>query len=301
LPSLTARAFQSLMHTAFAGRMAKEEGDLRKALRLSRRPGSGEPPASLFKRFAVEVRQAGEHRVFTVRPKDNGPVRGQILYLPGGGYVNPPSFLHWRFIAKLVKTLGATCTVPLYPLAPEHECDVGIGFAGEVYRRLVEEHGARTILVMGDSAGGGLALAMLQQTRIAPAGLILDAPWLDTSVCDPSQVEIERGEFLLNRFTLRTWGGWWGGSRDLRDPLISPLFGDLSQLPPTLMFCGSADILVADARRLAAAAPDRVRYIEEEGLMHVYPLLPFLPEARRAWLEIGKFADDRLGQRPPGV
>ena len=295
MPSLTARAFQSVMSAAFSGRRAQDEPTLRKALESGRRPGLGDPPASLFKRFAVTVHEMTGQPIYTVRPRD-GPVRGQLLYLHGGGYVNPPSFLHWRFVARLVKTLGVACTVPRYPLAPEQTCDVGIPFAGEVYRQIASEHGTQNLLVMGDSAGGGLALAMLQQAGTAPAGLILNAPWLDASVSDASQVEIEHGDWLLNSFTLRTWGQWWAGSRDLRDPLVSPLFGDLKALPPTLLFAGSADILVADARRLAAAAPHKVDYIEEEGLMHVYPLLPLFPETRRAWAKIERFACGKLRQ-----
>jgi acetyl esterase/lipase len=294
MPSLSARVFQSLMRAAFRRAMPHDEAALRKALQQARRRTAGDPPASLYRQCAVEVRQAGEHRIFTVRPRDNGPVRGQVFYLPGGGYVNPPAFLHWWFITRLVKSLGLACTVPLYPLAPEHTCNEGVAFAVDAYHRLVSDDGAQRLLVMGDSAGGGLALAVVQQANIAPAGLMLDAPWLDASVSDPSQIEVERGEFLLNRFTLRTWGAWLAGSRDLADPMVSPLFGDLTTLPPTLLFCGSADILVADARRLAAAAPGKVRYIEEKGLMHVYPMIPFLPETRRAWLEIERFVDDVL-------
>jgi monoterpene epsilon-lactone hydrolase len=300
MASLTARTLQSLMRAAFSGQLAHDEARLLAAVATSRRRGAGDPPASLQNRFSVAVRQADDHRIFTVRPSGGGPVRGQVLYLPGGGYVNPPSILHWWFIARLVRTLGVACTVPLYPLAPEHQCETGIAFAVDAYNQLVREHGAETVVVIGDSAGGGLALATLQQAESAPAGLILDAPWLDASVSDPAQIEIERGEWLLNRFTLRTWGRWWAGSRDLQDPMVSPLFGDLSRLPPTLVFCGSADILVADARRVAAAAPDRVRYVEEQGLMHVYPLLYLLPEAKRAWLEIERFVDGVLGRGQAG-
>ena len=289
MPSLTARTVQSLMRAAFSRALPHDEATLRKALQQGRRRTTGDPPASLSKQCAVEVRSDGEHRVFSVRPLGDAPVRSQMLYLPGGGYVNPPAFLHWWFIARLVKTLDLACTVPLYPLAPEHQCDEGIAFALEAYRRLVSEHGAQNLLVMGDSAGGGLALAMLQHAETMPAGLILNAPWLDAGVSDPAQVEIERNEWLLNSFTLRTWGRWWAGPKDLRDPMVSPLFGDLSRLPPTLLLCGSADILVADARRLAALAPGKVRYVEEAGLMHVYPLMPFFPETKRAWLEIGTF------------
>ena len=282
------------MGALFARALPHDEAPLRRALQQGRRRTNGDPPASLYKQYAVEVRVVDGHRIFTVQPQGGAPVRGQLLYLPGGGYVNPPAFLHWWFIARLVKTLGVACTVVLYPLAPEHQCDEGIGFALDEYRRLVAEHGAHDVLVMGDSAGGGLALAMLQQAEAIPAGLMLNAPWLDASASDPVQVEIERKEWLLNRFTLRTWGRWWAGSRELQDPIVSPLFGDLSRLPPTLLLCGSADILVADARRLAAAAPGKVRYVEETGLMHVYPLMPFFPEAKRAWAEIERFVDGVL-------
>jgi monoterpene epsilon-lactone hydrolase len=295
LASLIAGALQSTLSVLFRRRLAARD---EAALRKGRSQATGDPPRRLSRRVAVDVAPSGDYRIYSVRPRDDGPVHGRVLYLPGGGYVNPPASLHWWFIGRLVRTLRVECTVPLYPRAPEHLCDEGIAFALAAYERLVAEQGAETLVVMGDSAGGGLALAMLQQAKTAPAGLILNAPWLDASVCDPSQVEIERQEWLLNRFCLRTWGQWWAGPRDLQDPMVSPLFGDLTRLPPTLMFAGSADILVADARRLAAAAPGQVRYIEEEGLMHVYPLLSFIPETRRAWREIERFAEGVLPDRP---
>ena len=295
MPSLTASVVQGLAGAFFRGRLVRgDEVTLREALTRGRRPGAGDPPASFFRKCAVEIRQVGGHAIYDVRPAHAAAVRGHMLYLHGGGYVNPPAGLHWEFIARLANTLNLACSVPRYPLAPEHLCDEGVAFAVAEYGRLEAQHGAQRIVVMGDSAGGGLALATVQQVVAKPAGLLLNAPWLDAAVSDPSQVEIERHEWLLNRFVLRCWGQWWAGPRELTDTMVSPLFGDLSNLPPTLLFAGSADILVADARRLAAAAPDRVRYIEEAGLMHVYPLLSFLPEARRAWQEIEAFVDRLL-------
>jgi epsilon-lactone hydrolase len=286
LASLTARVFQSLLGMVLSPLMPRDEAALVKA----RRNGGG-PPPSMRKRFSVESREMHGHLIVTVRSKQR-PVRGYAVYFHGGGYVNGPAFLHWRFIAYLVKTFDLECTVPLYPLAPEHQCDEGVAFACEAYRAVLSQHGPERLIVLGDSAGGGLALATIQSTEVIPAGLILNAPWLDAGVSDPTQPEIERGDWLLNRFVLRTWGKWWAGSRNLQDPMVSPLFGDLARLPRTLMFAGSADILVADARRLAKAAPSgKVKYVEETGLMHVYPLLGFLPETRRAWREIAAFLD----------
>jgi epsilon-lactone hydrolase len=286
MPSLTATVFQTVLGALSSRHNATNEAQLLAAAR----PADDAEPSRMGKEVIVEAREVEGRRVFTVRPRDR-PVRRHILYLHGGGYVNGPAFLHWWFIERLVKTFDARCIVPRYPLAPASQCDASIAFVAAIYRDLVAEVGAENLVVMGDSAGGGLALALLQNAGVRPAGLLLNAPWLDAGVSDPSQPEIERNDWLLNRFVLRTWGKWWAGSRGLDDPMVSPLFGDLSVLPRTLVFGGSRDILVADGRRLAKAAPDKVEYVEEPGLMHVYPLLPFFPETRRAWRKIRAFMD----------
>ncbi len=287
MPSLTAAVFQSVLG-AIASRQnpANEE-----QLLAAARPDDDAEPSRMGKGVTVEASVIEGRRVFTVRPRHR-PVRRHILYLHGGGYVNGPAFLHWWFIERLAKTFDARCVVPRYPLAPASQCDASIAFVASLYRDLIVEMGAENIVVMGDSAGGGLALSLLQNTGIRPAGLLLNAPWLDAGVSDPSQPDIERRDWLLSRFILRTWGQAWAGARALDDPVVSPLFGDLSILPRTLVFGGSKDILVADGRRLAKAAPDKVEYVEEPGLMHVYPLLPFFPETRRAWERIRAFMDD---------
>jgi acetyl esterase/lipase len=286
MPSLTATVIQSVLGAALSRRRPPDE----QRLLAEARPADDAQPPRLGNQVAVEMQRTGGRNVFIVRPSAR-PVRKHILYLHGGGYVNGPAGLHWQFIARLAKTFDARCTVPRYPLAPAARCDESIAFVAALYRDLVAEVGAENLVVMGDSAGGGLALSLLQHTGVTPGGLILNAPWLDAGVSDPSQPEIERHDWLLNRFTLRTWGQWWAGGRDLSDPVVSPLFGDLSVLPRTLVLCGSGDILVADARRLKAGAPDKVEYIEERGLMHVYPLLSLFPETRRAWGAIGRFVD----------
>lgn len=289
MASIRARAIQFLIGLMLPRQLPETEDALRK--QITRTPG--DPPKDILRRMKIDVASHGAHRVVTVAQRA-GPVRGRLLYVHGGGYVHRLAPLHWRFIARLATELGVECTVPLYPLAPEHSCDEGIAFVAEVYRDLLAAHGAEHLLVMGDSAGGGLAVAMLQQVEVQPAGLLLNAPWLDGGVSDASQVALERTDRMLNRFVLSTWAKWWGGGRSLADPRVSPLFGDLTHLPRTLIFCGSADILVADARRFAEATGVRTTYVEEEGMMHVYPLLPLFPETARAWREIHAFVDETL-------
>lgn len=127
-----------------------------------------------------------------------------------------------------------------------------------------------------------------------PSALVLLSPWLDLTVSDPVQAAIEPHDVMLMRPGARAAGRWYAGDWPLDDWRVSPLHGELAGLPPVLMFCGTHDILVVDARRLAA----RVRregadlaYVEEPGLMHVYALMP-LPEARAARERIASFVHE---------
>jgi acetyl esterase/lipase len=158
---------------------------------------------------------------------------------------------------------------------------------------------------MGDSAGGGLALSLTMQAIRAglakPAALVLLSPWLDVTMTDPAQEEIEKVDPLLVRAGPRAAGRWYAGAMSTTDPRVSPLYGDIAGLPPILMFCGTHDILVADARRLAARAAAEhadVEYHEEPGLMHVYPML-FFPESRKAQDRIAHFVRDAVAKSQP--
>ena len=114
----------------------------------------------------------------------------------------------------------------------------------------------------------------------SPPALVLLSPWLDVTMTDPAQIELEKVDPLLVRAGPKAAGRWYAGAMSTTDPRVSPLYGEIAGLPPILMFCGTHDILLTDARRLAARAAAEggdVEYHEEPGLMHVYPLL-FFPE-----------------------
>ena len=91
LASLTARVFQSLLGVVASANLARDEATLRKAVEKGRRADTGQPPPNFYKACQVEVREVGGSRIFTARPKGGGPVRGHVLYLHGGGYVNGPA------------------------------------------------------------------------------------------------------------------------------------------------------------------------------------------------------------------
>jgi acetyl esterase/lipase len=258
------------------------------------------------RRFDIALERRHGHEVYTIAPR-LGPAVGNVIYFHGGAYVEDIIRWHWRFIARMVNRLGMTFTVPLYPLAPEHDCAAASAFVLAVYRDLLAGHHASQLVIMGDSAGGGLTMSLAMQAISAgvpgPAGLVLVSPWLDVTTSDPVQQEIERSDPLLMRPGLKAAGRWYAGAMATDDPRVSPLYGRIAGLPRILVLCGTHDILLADARRLAeraAAEGVDVEYHEEPRLMHVYPLMPF-PEARRAEDRIARFVREAIASAQAGT
>ncbi|WP_170219487.1 alpha/beta hydrolase fold domain-containing protein [Nocardioides litoris] len=244
--------------------------------------------------------------VHTLRPRGARP-RTTVLYLHGGGYVAPADPVHVRYALRLARHLDAEVVLPDYPLAPEHTwrdshdalVDLLTGLAATQDR----------VVVAGDSAGGGLALAVAQTVRDRggrqPSHLVLHAPWADltTTSADREARAHDAVDPWLFLSKLEAYAAWWAGDpADLRRPEVSPAHADLTGLPPTIVFCGTRDLLVRDARLLAdraAALPGGgedgwdLTYLEAPDLIHVFGILPGLPEARRAWRHTTAFLDGR--------
>jgi epsilon-lactone hydrolase len=273
------------------------------------RIGPVPPPRAMRRRVDVSSRIFRGREVYTVEPKPRGRRNnragqsGQVLYLHGGAFVEGIFWWHWYFIARMVERLGMTFTVPLYPLAPEHDAATIGAFTLDLYRELLSDRPER-LVVMGDSAGGGLTVALIQQAVAsglkAPAAQVLLSPWLDLTMTDPAQEALMGVDPLLSRAGPEAAGRWYAGAWPTTDPRVSPMFGDIAALPRTLLICGTYDILVTDARRfraLAGAVGVPVEYHEEEGLIHAYPLL-FFPESRKARDRIMHFVTGAVCEAP---
>ncbi|MEU9836099.1 alpha/beta hydrolase fold domain-containing protein [Streptosporangium sp. NPDC048047] len=148
------------------------------------------------------------------------------------------------------------------------------------------------LTVMGDSAGGNLALSLVMQARQAglpqPARLVLVSPCVDVSCDDPAMAKLERDDPILAPEGVREAGRLYAGGLDPRDPVVSPLYGSLRGLAPIAVFTGTLDILNVDAHRLKDRARQEgvsLEWFEYPGMMHVWPLYS-LPEFRRAVDEI---------------
>ncbi|KQO72584.1 hypothetical protein ASF22_12685 [Methylobacterium sp. Leaf87] len=293
MPSLAAHALALLIRLT-GGRRKFARADVTPREFLGPDPKPALPPRALRRRLDVGQTLQDGHAVYTVMPRGRAP-SCTVIYFHGGAYAAPITRIHWWFVARLAERLGVRVVVPLYPLAPAHTCAETIPFALALYRNLVAGDSMGRVIVMGDSAGGGLALALAQQAVAAglpaPGGLVLISPWLDVTLSDPEQAAIEPRDVMLMRPGARAAGLWYAGALPVTDPRVSPLFGSFAGVPPILMFCGGHDILVTDARRLAARTGCEVIYHEEPGLMHVYPILSVLPEARAAQDWIAGFVE----------
>ncbi len=245
-------------------------------------------PSARFKRkYHVEETQFQGQSVYTVS-KHNRDINSDqqintILYLHGGGYVGAISPFHWYLIGRLIDTLNVTAIVPFYPRAPQHDVDANFAFMMPFYDDLLSRYDPKRMMVMGDSAGAGLTLALTQQAiaseKIPPAKIILLSPWLEASGNDPRQIAIEKDDCLLGVVGLQACGRAYAGDNSIIDARVSPGLGSLSQLPPIAMFAGTYDILLTDARNFktrvdASEIPVQLSYHEYEKMHHVWMILP---------------------------
>jgi epsilon-lactone hydrolase len=226
-----------------------------------------------------------------------------LLFLHGGGFELGSLRSDGELAARLGRASGMRVLFPEYRLAPEHPFPAAIDDVLAAWRWLRTDQGlsARSIAVAGDSAGGGLAVALLVATRDAgealPAAATLMSPTVDLTSSGASMTERVDQDPFSTPALLRQLASDYLAGADPKTPLASPLFASLSGLPPLLVLVGTADLLLSDSERLAAAATEAgvdVTLQIGEGLPHVYPIMLGTPEAAEATEQVGKFLRARV-------
>ena len=218
-----------------------------------------------------------------------------LLYLHGGAYVAYSPRSHRELAARIGRAAGAPVLVPDYRLAPEHPFPAAVDDALAAYRWLRERG---PVAVAGDSAGGGLALALALRLREAgeqqPRALALLSPWTDLTLARTTDVD----DVSLDAARLAVAAGSYAGGEDLVAPLLSPVHADLAGLPPLHVEVGTGEILLEDSLRLveaARAAGVQVDLVEGEGLPHVFQVFATTPEAQGSTARLGRFLAAALG------
>lgn len=185
-----------------------------------------------------------------------GPVQGRLLLLHGGGYVSGSPRTHRKLAAWLARAAAVEVIVPEYRLAPEHPFPAGLNDALAVWQDLRQAPGP--LALVGDSAGGGLALALMLSLRdrglAQPDAAALLCPWADLTGLAASHVLRAPQETIISHQGLQEAAEDYAAGQDLRHPLISPVFADLTGLPPLLIDVAGDELLLDDAALIAAHA-----------------------------------------------
>ena len=264
--------------------MAKKKLGLTKLGRPARQPAM--PTTKQLKGLSIETRVIGGFPLHVVSSPI--PSERSVVYLHGGGYVQPIAKQHWDLIGRIARETSATVFVPRYGLASRHNVDDALGFL-ELVRHEVASLGL-PVIIAGDSAGGGLALTIAQQSswQQMTKRLILIAPWIDSEWNYEDFGIYERRDPWLLPQSLRYIAIVWSNRGDYKRVEVSPLRGDMRGLPPTSIYVGDYDLLYQDSlalkQRLDAAGVQNTLHFAP-GALHVYPLLPS-PQGLRAQIEI---------------
>ena len=225
-----------------------------------------------------------------------------VMQLHGGGYVGTYKNSYRKF-AGLYTELGKGLSVLSldYRVAPENPYPAALEDAITAYDWLIERgYKEKNIILAGDSAGGGLAMALCHylkdNNRNLPGGIIAMSPWTDVTASGESYTDnYEIDPIFGNTKESLIYNNPYPKDEDPAQPYISPVNGNFEGFPPMLIQVGTYEMLLSDSRNVVKKAKEagcRIRYTEYEGMFHVFQMaLTMVPESKRAWSEVGKFIE----------
>lgn len=234
----------------------------------------------------------------------DAPKDAAILYLHGGGYIVGSAKAYRHPVGQVAAAAGVSAFVPDYGLAPEKPFPAGFIDAVAAYDALVLQ-GVKRIAIVGDSAGGGMTLALLayvsKQREVRPLAAVAISPWADMTISGQSMDSRAAVDPLLGRAKMQDGAALYLAGADARDPRASPLFGNLDGLPPTLIHVGEDEVLLDDAVRYAEQAEQAGSNVDLHvwaGMIHVFTSsITMLEAAREASKGIGAFLARHLTAR----
>ena len=288
MESIQSKLAKKMLQIFKINKMWKLTGnELRDSIEKRQLSESHEPPKIIKNRFNIIKNEINGYCYYVMKPlRNTGPKH--ILFLHGGAYVYEINSMHWQFLRKLSDALNCTITIPIYPLAPKHEHQEVFEMILPIYKKIISDVKIQDIVIMGDSAGGGMSLALAELLKERdlpqPGNIILISPALDMSLSNPEIHEAEKVDPMLAVPALIDIGKWCGGEKGSKHYLVSPIYGNLEGLCKISLFTGTNDILYPDAKKFKIIADEKgikINYYEYPSMMHIWPLL-FFPESKKA-------------------
>lgn len=216
-------------------------------------------PEGIRERCNVKEEKFQERNVFVLTPKGTKKSKKTVFYLHGGSYIAELTPTYWNFLSDLTQDTGATIIVPDYPLAPQYHYTDVFEMITPLYQETVKKVKSENLIIMGDSAGGGMALALVQkigqEELTKPSKTILISPWLDVTMENPEIKKVQEKDKMLNAELLKLAGiSYAGEGEDTKNYLVSPIYGPIENLENVVIYTGTYDILNPDVHKLQEMA-----------------------------------------------
>ena len=249
-----------------------------------------QPRGSFFRKYARTFNVADSTITEIERNKSSDKI---LIFIHGGAFISGPAQHHWDSIKEIVKKTAHKVWLCDYPKAPENKIEKISENIDEIYAEALKAHKATNISIIGDSVGGTLTTALIQRLVSrnigVPSKAILISPVMDSSMTNPKIEGIDKLDPMLSKKGILSAKKMCAGDKDLKDPMISPLYGSFENFPNTILFAGSYDIMYPDEKLAATKMKEAnvsLEVIEGEQMPHIWPLLPVMKEAKEALNEI---------------
>lgn len=244
-------------------------------------------PKHISRNFHLTEYQISNKSVITVQPQSN-VTNMHILFFHGGAYLLEGSSMHWKLVETFLSKTNCKVSYVDYPLAPENTYKQTFEMVQQSFDRLIKDYPNDRFIFVGDSAGGGLALAFAQKllqenAAVQPVKNILFSPWLDLSMQNPEIKTQENLDKLLPLNGLIKAGLQYAGGEDLRNYLLSPINGNTEGLGETHVFYGTHEMFYPDCKLLKEMTKNNPAFSFHEfhGMQHDWVVYP-IPEAKQA-------------------
>lgn len=278
--------------------LMKSNGRLVRAITHPSRGNGVVHPQRFGSEFKVDTWDCNGFAALTLTSNVNaGANLPHILFLHGGGYVMEGLSMHRRVVEHLAKFFPLRVTYLDYPLAPEYEVTFCHSVVRAAYAEIIARYHGDRMCLFGDSAGGGLALALLHWLRDTrsfsmPHRTVLFSPWVDAQINHPETVRLEAVDPVLTIDFLDRAARCFAGTEPLSSPRLSPIEAAQNDLGEVLVFASTHELFYHDCKRLCAKMDDAVgtsaELVTEDYMIHDWILAP-IPEQKEALRRMGAF------------
>jgi acetyl esterase/lipase len=253
------------------------------------------PPNNIKRYFKFILQNTNGHALVTYESKKELTDK-HIIFLHGGAYIFKTFKAHWRLSQKIVRETSCRITHLDYPLAPEYNYRDTFKMLSGAYDLLTSQYPDDKFMFMGDSAGGGLGLAFAQKLikekhPKLPAKIILLSPWLDISLSNPEVKKQEDSDHILSLKMLKYAAMKYSNGEDQHQYLLSPIYGDLTKLPPAMVFFGTEELFCADCKMfksLINSHDHNIIFRKYHKMQHDWGIFP-IPERKKLINEVCDF------------